>query len=730
MMLHRDGESFLIFALDIGTRSVVGLLLEQDQSKFRIKDIVVKEHEERAMLDGQIHDILAVSKVITYVKEKLEEKHGPLKKVCVAAAGRALKTQTAYAIQDIKGKALFTEDDIFLLELSAVQEAQRKLLQESEIDYINQYFCVGYSVLRYYLDEEEIGSLLDQRGEKASVEIISTFLPKIVVESLISALQRSDLQLEALTLEPIAAINALIPPSMRRLNVALVDIGAGTSDVAISMDGTVTAYGMVPVAGDEITEGLSDAFLLDFPQAEQAKRDLLHYEEVTFTDILGFQQTLSKQEMVDQIFSSIEKLASSITKEIKRQNNQIAPKAVMLVGGGSLTPSLPSLIAEKLGLPENRVAIRGVDAIQQLDQTDIPVQGPEYITPVGIAIAAKEKPIEYVSVTVNELPVRLFDVKKLTIGDSLLAAGISINKLVGKPGLALMVEVNGKSMTCPGSFGEAPKILRNGQPAQSFDPIENGDVILVEKGVDGKSAALTITEVIGSALPTISVSVNGLSKTINPSILLNGQPTALEQPLADRDKVTYAYPDTIGELLIQNCNIAEQDLEPFYLFINDEKTNLSPFSVQVKKNGKQVSIDDHFSTDDNIVWEKGSTPTVKMLSIVQQYETKEEIAVTYKGKKVVLSKVLLEFYRNGQLLLEEDLLNRGDHLQVMVRRKEPFIFQDMFRFVDIDRPQGAGSFILKKNGTEASFYDFIDHGDELDIEWKSKLLEANIKDKV
>ena len=100
-------------------------------------------------------------------------------------------------------------------------------------------------------------------------------------------------------------------------------------------------------------------------------------ELIFICDILGFEQTLSKQEMVDQIYSSIEKLASSITKEIKRQNNQKAPKAVMLVGGGSLTPSLPFLIAEQLGLPENRVAIRGVDAIQQLDQTDLPVKGPE-----------------------------------------------------------------------------------------------------------------------------------------------------------------------------------------------------------------------------------------------------------------------------------------------------------------------------------------------------------------
>lgn len=62
---------------------------------------------------------------------------------------------------------------------------------------------------------------------------------------------------------------------MRRLNVALVDIGAGTSDIAITDQSTVIAYGMVPTAGDEITEALSDYYLLDFPVAETVKENYL-----------------------------------------------------------------------------------------------------------------------------------------------------------------------------------------------------------------------------------------------------------------------------------------------------------------------------------------------------------------------------------------------------------------------------------------------------------------------
>lgn len=142
------------------------------------------------------------------------------------------------------------EEDILFLELEAVQKAQYQLATNVEEDPSHNYYCVGYSVIKYLLDGEEIGSLIDQQGEVAEAEIIATFLPKVVVESLLSALNRAELQLEALTLEPIAAIHVLIPPSMRRLNVALVDIGAGTSDIALTSEGTVTAYGMVPRAGE------------------------------------------------------------------------------------------------------------------------------------------------------------------------------------------------------------------------------------------------------------------------------------------------------------------------------------------------------------------------------------------------------------------------------------------------------------------------------------------------
>lgn len=89
---HSDQEQDLIYALDIGTRSVIGLLARQEQDKMRVLEVERRPHERRTMLDGQIEDIRQVAKVVSEVTKSLEERSGrKLERACVAAAGRALR---------------------------------------------------------------------------------------------------------------------------------------------------------------------------------------------------------------------------------------------------------------------------------------------------------------------------------------------------------------------------------------------------------------------------------------------------------------------------------------------------------------------------------------------------------------------------------------------------------------------------------------------------------------
>ncbi|MEL3973272.1 cell division FtsA domain-containing protein [Rossellomorea oryzaecorticis] len=706
-----------IFSLDIGTRSVVGIILEERDGNYHVSDIEVEEHKERAMLDGQIHDVPAVSDVISSIKKKLEEKHGPLHKVCVAAAGRALKTEKALASFSIKGKPLLKKEDILHLELSAVQKAQAQAADNENDDKSYHYYCVGYSVLYYRLDGEGIGSLIDQQGDEASAEIIATFLPRVVVESLLAALNRAGLEMEALTLEPIAAINVLIPQSMRRLNVALVDIGAGTSDIALTNKGTVTAYGMVPTAGDEITEALSDALLLDFPLAEKAKRELHQSDNITVTDILGFETELAVQDVVEKIHSSIEILAEKISHEILLLNNQKSPQAVMLVGGGSLTPELPGELARALNLPQNRVAVRGIEAIQNLSFTDLLAKGPELVTPVGIAIAAKQAPVQYVTIHVNDQPIRLFEVKDLTIGDGLLAAGLKINKLYGKPGNAYFITVNGQEITLPGGYGLPPVITKNGKEASVDDKLRNHDRVTVIKGEDGTSPSVKIAELVDD-LPVKNLLINDKPHTISPMLLRNGKNVSLEEKILDGDTIHYEARETIADALKKLGYETWLDKwKPFRLTINGKETFIPSFSGKVFVNGMEAKPSAIFSHNDKITLKDPEKPTVKQLLMKRSEFRESSIEVMFNGSPVIL-KQEAKVFKEGRPLNPDDTVNSGDTLTIEEKTGHSFIFQDVFNHVEVAMPaSGNASFQLVRNGEETTFYEEIQAGDSLEIRW-------------
>ncbi|UII55210.1 cell division protein FtsA [Cytobacillus spongiae] len=711
-------EKKKLFALDIGTRSVVGIILEENEGQFHAIDLLSKEHKERAMLDGQIHDVMAVSKIIKEIKDELEASHGPLKKVSVAAAGRALKTERAKVTVDIKGKPMMQKQDILHLELSAVQMAQALVAQKHEIEKSYYYYCVGYSVLYYRLDGEEIGNLIDQQGDEASVEIIATFLPKVVVESLIAALQRADLEMEALTLEPIAAINVLIPPSMRRLNVALVDIGAGTSDIAITDLGTVISYGMVPIAGDEITEAISDQFLLDFPLAEKAKRELIHQEAIKVEDILGFETEVKKEDVIEQISPALDRLASAICEEILQLNNHKSPKAIMLVGGGSLTPELPKRVASHLNLPENRVAIRGVDAISALTISEHIAKGPELVTPIGIAIAAQKSPVQYRTVYVNEQPVRLFEVKKLTVGDCLLAAGIKMNKLYGKPGLAKIVTLNGQKITLPGQHGEPPKILRNGTPCLLDDEIESNDQLFVEKGRDGGPSMVRVIDLVDD-IPVKRITINDEPYTIYATLSVNGISVSPENYLDDRDQIECILPDTLEDIMKGlNKQSLLTNLRPFRLKINGRETFIPALSGKVYRNGIEIKPSSIIDDRDDITIGKKEPVQVAHLAEIKQLMLDYTIPITFNGKQIRLRKELSVFTRDDQRLSADDYLHDGDDITIEQKRIEPFIFQDLFTQVEVDMPTDAtGRFTLLKNSEKTTFHAPLEPGDKLEIVW-------------
>lgn len=661
-----------VFALDIGTRSVVGIVGQQEGDLFRILDVEIIHHPDRNMYDGQIHDIAGVVQVVKQVKSNLEERLGfSLKEVAIAAAGRALKTYRVQVDRLIDEDKEIDRPLVNNLEMEALQLAQAMLDKDKQN---TKYYCVGYTVVNYYLNDAAISSLLGHKGNKIAADLIATFLPHVVVDSLYTVMNRIGLEVMHLSLEPIAAINVSIPPKARLLNLALVDIGAGTSDIVITKDGTIVAYAMAAVAGDEITEELAQKYLLDFDEAEALKLNLNKQETQNFTDIVGIEYKLKTDEILETISTSIENLASQIAQNIL-DYNQKSPSAIFLVGGGSQIPCLPKLVAEKLSIPPERVVVRGTEIIQNLSfSKDIKLSGPEFITPIGIGVTAIKNTNEnFLHVTVDGQKVKMFNAKQLTVSDALVLIGYNAKKLLAQKGTALNVQINGKTQTISGEYGEMGKVVINGQPANLETKLNNNDAIVIEPATAGNPAEAMVKDLL-PVKKTVSFDDKPIS--LVREIRLNGQETEENIQLKEGDHLTFLETVTLRELAAQQG----LDYLEFDFFANSLPV---PLDYQLQ-DGDLITRDIKIKKTNKKENPLSPSPLGKTMSSKGQI-----ITLTYNGK----------------------------HLTFEHNKKE-LLFIDIFNHINLDLSKIKGQVDLELNGKRASFTDSLKSGDNVVISFK------------
>ncbi len=522
-MEYKVQDSDMIYALDIGTRSVVGIVGRADGDRFRVLDLEMAEHRNRAMVDGQIDNIRQVAELARTVTSQLEERLGvQLCRVCVAAAGRALRTKSGTFSMEINEEESLNAEQISRLEAGAVSNAEEMLQKEDE-EGRQQFFLVGYTVAQYRLDNYPLTTLQNHSGRQAEVDVVATFLPGEVVESLYASMRAAELQVASMTLEPIAAMNAAIPAELRLLNLALVDIGAGTTDIAVCRDGSVVGYTMATIAGDEMTEAIMRAFLVDFATAEEIKRNLQEEGEVTYRDILGLENTITCQEVFAVIQQPMDRLAEAIAEQVTQLNSG-APSAVFLAGGGSKLSGLREKVAAHLKMDLRRVAIAGNNFAKSAFSDSVNLENPEYATPLGIAVSAGLSLLNdsYV-VTLNGENAKLFRSGVLTLRDILLMNGYTYADMLGRSGKSLNLTLDGKHLLLRGE-PFTPAILKvNEEDAALTTLVRAGDRIVFTPARPGKDAEACLGEVLGSGF--------------SGRVLVNNREVPLTTPLCQGDVI-------------------------------------------------------------------------------------------------------------------------------------------------------------------------------------------------
>lgn len=541
---RRQGKT--IFALDIGTRTVVGILAEKTETGLKLIDMETAAHEKRSMTDGQIEDIDAVAGVIKDVKAALEKRCSiKLESACIAAAGRALKTMRCCGKYAASPTKTLTVDDLNNAELEAVRAAEEEFCIENGN---NAFYCVGHSVISRTLDGYKVQKPEGHRGECLETEIIAAFLPAYVVESLCAAVDIAGLDVAGLTLEPIAAMNAVVPPELRLINIALCDIGAGTSDVAVSRGGSVAAYGMATVAGDEMTEAIMQALIVNFGEAERIKTS--EAEEISYTDILLCERTISREEVDAILAPSVQQLANTICAEIIAANTE-PPQAVFLVGGGSKLNGLPALVAKGLGIPEARVAVGRKELMCGVEITADMEIGTEHATPIGIALTTRSGiSYDFTTITLNGRKLRTLDTSRLTVFELLCTGGIKPDSLLGRSGKNLSFTLDGERVLLRGTPAKAAEITVNAKPAALNSHVRKGDEVRVIPAENGESAAAYLSDYFElSDLKLVTVKLFEREIPAGNYINVNGEPTTTEREIENGDVIAFVNNAKLGELL-------------------------------------------------------------------------------------------------------------------------------------------------------------------------------------
>lgn len=685
-----------VFGLDIGTRNVVGTVgYRTEDDKFIVTAQCVRQHETRAMLDGQIHDIGKVGRIIGQVKAELEAQlNEPLSDVCIAAAGRVLKTVTTHVEYEYAEESIVTGEDIHTLDLLGIEKAQDILKEANDTQY--KFYCVGYSVVKYFLNDEVFISLEDHKATKIGEDIIVTFLPEDVVDGLYSAVGQAGLTVANMTLEPIAAINVAIPENYRMLNIALVDVGAGTSDISVTKEGSIIAYGMIPYAGDELTELIVQHFLVDFKTAEAMKLASTTENEVTYEDIMSISHTIPSKEIWDLVEPTVDKITSEVAAKIMELNGDKTVSACFVVGGGGKIHGFTQMLAKRLDLPEERVALRGEEVLKEVvfEQEDIH-KDPLLVTPIGICLNYYEQRNNFIMMKFNGERLKLYDNNRLTIVDAALQAGFPNDELFPKRGMPINFVVNGAARIARGEAGEPAIVTLNGRPANINTPLVPNCEVTIEPSTAGADAVYTIEQLEEYHESTLTVIINGKNVVCPKFVEVNGQlePGSYEIKEGDVIEARNYYTvrqvaefmdvevDTDHEVLVNN-RLADFDTLVYENFTIDW-TVLSFGVAPEPENRYNATISDTSSE----VSSEDESPE----------EKEEEAPEKPEGSVTVMV--------NGE--------------SVTMTGKQNYIFVDVFDWYSFDLSAGKGRAIATLvNGKEAEFSQPLANGDNIELYWK------------
>ena len=367
----------MIVGLDIGTSKVVAIVGEISPEA-DIEVVGIGSHPSKGMKKGVVVNIESTVQSIQRAVEEAELMAGcQIHSVHVGIAGSHIRSLNSHGIVAIKDKEVFGHDLERVIDaaqavaIPADQKVLHILPQEYVID-----------------NQEGIKEPMGMSGVRLEAKVHLVTCAVNAAQNIEKCIRRCGLDVEEIILEQLASSYSVLTEDERELGVCLVDIGGGTTDIAIFTEGSIRHTGVIPIAGDQVTNDIAMALRTPTQHAEEIK---IKYA-CALTQLAGADETikvpsvgdrpppdLSRQSLAEVVEPRYDELFTLVQAELRRSGfEDMVPAGIVLTGGTSKMEGVVELAEEIFHMP---VRVGYPQAVQGLN--DI-VRNPIYATSVGL----------------------------------------------------------------------------------------------------------------------------------------------------------------------------------------------------------------------------------------------------------------------------------------------------------------------------------------------------------
>ncbi|GHD25995.1 cell division protein FtsA [Parahalioglobus pacificus] len=373
----------MIVGLDIGTSKVVAIVGEITPDG-GIEVVGIGSHPSKGMKKGVVVNIESTVASIQRAVEEAELMAGcQIHSVYVGIAGSHIRSLNSHGIVAIKDREVFAADlDRVIDAAQAVAiPADQKVLHILPQEYVID-------------NQEGIKEPLGMSGVRLEAKVHLVTCAVNAAQNIEKCIRRCGLDVEDIILEQLASSYSVLTEDERELGVCLVDIGGGTSDIAIFTEGSIRHTGVIPIAGDQVTNDIAMALRTPTQHAEEIK---IKYA-CALTQLAGADETikvpsvgerpprdLSRQALAEVVEPRYDELFTLVQAELRRSGYEdMVPAGIVLTGGTAKMEGVVELAEEIFHMP---VRVGYPQAVQGLN--DI-VRNPIYATGVGLLMYGLE----------------------------------------------------------------------------------------------------------------------------------------------------------------------------------------------------------------------------------------------------------------------------------------------------------------------------------------------------